>query len=93
MDWLFLFADFTAGSAGSLTTLVEDKGDHWELNGVKNFITNGKEAKLAIVFAKTEKTVITRGCRLLSLSVKARALMFKNVNKLGIKGPQQLKLL
>ena len=37
------------------TTYAEDR-DHWELNGVKNWITNGVEAGFAIVFAKTTKT-------------------------------------
>jgi butyryl-CoA dehydrogenase len=52
----FCLSEPNAGSdAGSLTTFAEDKGDHWEINGVKNWITNGKEAGLCIVFAKTKK--------------------------------------
>ena len=58
----FSLSEPNAGSdAGSLTTFAEDKGDHWELNGVKNWITNGVEAGLAIVFAKTTKTPNYKG--------------------------------
>ncbi len=58
-EWIgcFCLSEPNAGSdAGSLTTFAEDKGDHWEINGVKNWITNGKEANVCIVFAKTKKT-------------------------------------
>ncbi|HEX5597714.1 MAG TPA: acyl-CoA dehydrogenase family protein [Micromonosporaceae bacterium] len=43
-----------AGSdlAGVRTTAVRD-GDHWVLNGQKTFITNGEQADLVIVVAKT----------------------------------------
>ncbi|MFI6819519.1 acyl-CoA dehydrogenase family protein [Micromonospora sp. NPDC050187] len=43
-----------AGSdlAGIRTTAVRD-GDHWVLNGQKTFITNGEQADLVVVVAKT----------------------------------------
>jgi len=63
-EWIgcFCLSEPNAGSdAGSLTTFAEDKGDHWEINGVKNWITNGKEAGVCIVFAKTKKTPDYKG--------------------------------
>ena len=36
-------------------------GDHWVLNGVKQFITSGKNADVAIVLAVTEKAAGKRG--------------------------------
>lgn len=42
------------------TTAVRD-GDHWVLNGVKQFITSGKEADIAIVFAVTDKSAGKKG--------------------------------
>jgi len=47
----------TAGSdaGGTRTTAVLD-GDQWVLNGSKIFITNGKEADIYVVFARTDKT-------------------------------------
>ncbi|HET6721016.1 MAG TPA: acyl-CoA dehydrogenase [Rhodocyclaceae bacterium] len=42
------------------TTAVKD-GDSWVLNGVKQFITTGREADLAIVFAVTDKAAGKKG--------------------------------
>ncbi|CAG4886865.1 acyl-CoA dehydrogenase [Paraburkholderia saeva] len=42
------------------TTAVKD-GDHWVLNGVKQFITTGKHADVAIVFAVSDKTAGKKG--------------------------------
>jgi hypothetical protein len=42
------------------TTAVRD-GDSWVLNGVKQFITTGREADVAIVFAVTDKTAGKKG--------------------------------
>jgi len=51
-----------AGSdAGSGLAFAEKKGDHYIINGTKNFITNGGTAETTIVFAKTDKSSGTRG--------------------------------
>jgi alkylation response protein AidB-like acyl-CoA dehydrogenase len=42
------------------TTAVRD-GDHWVLNGVKQFITTGKNGDVAIVFAVTDKSAGKKG--------------------------------
>ncbi|HTN50551.1 MAG TPA: acyl-CoA dehydrogenase family protein [Burkholderiaceae bacterium] len=47
-------------ASGLRTSAVRD-GDHWVLNGVKQFITSGKNADLAIVLAVTEKSAGKRG--------------------------------
>ena len=53
----FCLSEPEAGSdATSQKTTALDKGDHYVINGTKNWITNGKEADIAIVFAKTKKT-------------------------------------
>jgi alkylation response protein AidB-like acyl-CoA dehydrogenase len=41
--------------AGAIATRAEQQGEHWVLNGVKQFITTGKNADVAIVFAVTDK--------------------------------------
>jgi len=53
----FALSEPEAGSdaAEQRTTAVED-GDYYILNGVKNFITNGPQADVAIVFAMTDKS-------------------------------------
>jgi butyryl-CoA dehydrogenase len=45
----------TAGSdAGALSTTARDAGDEWVLNGTKIFVTNGVEADVLIIYARTD---------------------------------------
>ncbi len=47
--------------ASAITTRAERKDGHYVLNGVKQFITSGKNADIAIVFAVTDKAGGKRG--------------------------------
>jgi alkylation response protein AidB-like acyl-CoA dehydrogenase len=47
--------------AAAITTRAEKNGAHYVLNGVKQFITSGKTAGLAIVFAVTDKAAGKKG--------------------------------
>jgi alkylation response protein AidB-like acyl-CoA dehydrogenase len=47
--------------AGAIATRAERSGDSWVLNGVKQFITTGKNADVAIVFAVTDKAAGKKG--------------------------------
>src|SRR6478752_4909393 len=50
----FLLSEPEAGSdATSQRTTAEDKGDHYVLNGTKNWITNGGTASVYLVMAQT----------------------------------------
>ena len=84
----FCLSEPNAGSdAGSLTTFAEDKGDYYLLNGVKNFITNGREANVAVVFAKTEKTPDHKGMSAFIVECASAGFnVQKCEDKLGIKG-------
>lgn len=91
----FCLSEPDAGSdAGSLTTFAEEKEDHFELTGIKNFISNGREADLAIVFAKTEKTTNYKGIS--AFIVKTNTPGFhvqKCEDKLGIRGSSTAQIL
>lgn len=51
-----------AGSdAAAQRTTAEDQGDHWVLNGTKNFITNAHDADVCVVFAMTDRAAGHRG--------------------------------
>jgi butyryl-CoA dehydrogenase len=95
-EWIgcFCLSEPNAGSdAGSLTTFAEDKGDHWEINGVKNWITNGKEASVCIVFAKTKKTPDYKGISAFIVETSAPGFsIIKIEDKLGIKGSSTAQL-
>ena len=47
--------------ASSIRTSAVRDGDEWVLNGVKQFITTGKHADVAIVFAVTDKAAGKKG--------------------------------
>ena len=47
--------------AGAITTRAERDGDGYVLNGVKQFITTGKHADLAVVFAVTDRASGKKG--------------------------------
>ena len=49
----------TGSDAAAITTRADRDGDFFVLNGVKQFITTGKYAEMAIVFAVTDKAA---GC-------------------------------
>ena len=47
--------------ASAITTRAEKQGSNYVLNGVKQFITSGKNADVAVVFAVTQKQAGKRG--------------------------------
>ncbi|MEW6687548.1 MAG: acyl-CoA dehydrogenase family protein [Pseudomonadota bacterium] len=58
----FALTEPHAGSdASAITTRAEKSGSGYVLNGVKQFITSGKNADIAIVFAVTDKNQKKRG--------------------------------
>lgn len=91
----FCLSEPNAGSdAGSLTTFAEDKGDHYELSGTKNWITNGKEAGIAIVFAKTTKTDDHKGMSAFIVETNSEGFnIMKEEDKLGIKGSSTTQII
>jgi alkylation response protein AidB-like acyl-CoA dehydrogenase len=58
----FCLTEPQAGSdASALKTRARRVGDHWVLNGTKQFITSGKNGDVAIVFAVTDPGAGKRG--------------------------------
>ena len=58
----FALTEPQAGSdAAALTTRAEHRDGHYVINGVKQFITSGKNAAIAVVFAVTDKAAGKRG--------------------------------
>jgi alkylation response protein AidB-like acyl-CoA dehydrogenase len=63
-EWLgcFCLTEPHVGSdAAAITTRAEKQGEHWVLNGVKQFITTGANADVALVFAVTDKASGKKG--------------------------------
>jgi alkylation response protein AidB-like acyl-CoA dehydrogenase len=84
----FLLSEPEAGSdATSQRTTAEEKGDHYVINGVKNWITNGNSASVYLVIAQTHPEKRSRGINVFIVEknwpgVKVGA----KENKLGIRG-------
>jgi alkylation response protein AidB-like acyl-CoA dehydrogenase len=58
----FCLTEPHAGSdAAALRTTARRDGDHWILDGAKQFITSGRHADVAIVFAVTDKAAGKKG--------------------------------
>lgn len=84
----FCLSEPEAGSdATSQQTTAEDKGDHYLLNGTKNWITNGNSASIYIVIAQTHKELGHKGINALIIEKGMQGFSIgKKENKLGIRG-------
>ena len=70
--------------AGAIATRAERDGDSWVLNGVKQFITTGKNADVAIVFAVTDKAGGKRGISAFVVDTSSKGFVVARVEeKLG----------
>lgn len=84
----FLLSEPEAGSdATSQQTIAEDKGDHYLLNGTKNWITNGGSASVYLVMAQTDRSKGSRGINTLIVEKSWPGVtVAAKENKLGIRG-------
>ena len=84
----FLLSEPEAGSdASSQRTTAEDKGDHYILNGTKNWITNGNTASVYLVMAQTDVSKASKGINAFIVEKKWPGISVGNKeNKLGIRG-------
>jgi alkylation response protein AidB-like acyl-CoA dehydrogenase len=91
----FCLSEPEAGSdATSQQTTAIDMGDHYLLNGTKNWITNGSSASTYIVIAQTD---VSKGHRGINALIVERGMPGFEVgvkeNKLGIRGSDTHSLL
>ena len=71
----FCLSEPEAGSdATSLKTTAEDKGDHYLLNGTKNWITNGNSASIYVVMGQTHPEMRHKGINALIVEREAEGL-------------------
>ncbi|HEX8061279.1 MAG TPA: acyl-CoA dehydrogenase [Cyclobacteriaceae bacterium] len=84
----FCLSEPEAGSdATSQRTTAEDKGDHYLLNGTKNWITNGNSAGVYIVIAQTDAAKRHKGINALIVEKGMPGFVVgKKEDKMGIRG-------
>ena len=74
----------TGSDASAITTRAERRGDGYVLNGVKQFITTGANADVAIVFAVTDKAAGKKGISAFVVETKTPGFVVARIEeKLG----------
>lgn len=83
----FCITEAEAGSdAGSIRTTAKKDGDHYILNGTKQWITNAGEAEVYTVIAMTDKTKGARGASAFIVEKGTKGMEFgQKEKKLGIR--------
>lgn len=83
----FLLSEPEAGSdATQQRTLAEDKGDHYLVNGTKNWITNGDTAGTYLLIAQTHPELKHRGINVLIVDRNAPGVSVgPHENKMGMR--------
>ena len=91
----FCLSEPEAGSdATSQATTAVDMGDHYLLNGTKNWITNGGTCEIALVIAQTDREKGHRGINALIVEKGMEGFVVgKKEDKLGIRGSDTHTLL
>lgn len=91
----YALSEASSGSdAFALKTKAADKGDHWELNGQKLWITNGNEAEIFIVFATIDAAAGYRGITAFIVEKGFEGFSVgKKEDKLGIRASSTTELI
>jgi alkylation response protein AidB-like acyl-CoA dehydrogenase len=84
----FCLSEPEAGSDATMQrTTAEDKGDHYLLNGTKNWITNGNSASVYLVIAHTDKDKAHKGINAFIVEKGMEGFVVgKKEEKMGIRG-------
>ncbi len=79
--------------AAAQTTTARQDGDHWVINGMKNFITNGANADILIVFAHTNPELKHKGIRAFIVESTAEGFsVIRKEDKMGIRASDTAQL-
>lgn len=91
----FALTEAGAGSdAGAIATTARKEGDHYVLNGVKQWITNGGEAEVYTVIAMTDREKGARGASAFIVEKGTPGFDFgKKEKKLGIRASATRELI
>lgn len=83
----FCLSEPEAGSdATSQRTTAEDSGDHYRVNGIKNWITNGGSAEIYLVIAQTHPELKHKGINTLIVEKGQKGFEIgKKEDKMGIR--------
>jgi len=79
--------------AAAQSTTAKQDGDGWIINGMKNFITNGANADVLIVFAQTNPELKHKGIRAFIVETSAEGFsVIRKEEKMGIRASDTAQL-
>lgn len=83
----------TGSDAGRMKCVAERDGDHWVINGTKNFITHGKSGHVAVVIVRTGELLDSHG---MTTFIVERGMpgfhAGKKENKLGMRASETTEM-
>lgn len=83
----------TGSDAGNMKTVAVKKGEHYVLNGTKNFITHGKSGQVAVVIARTGEVGDSHGMTAFIIERGTPGFSSgKKENKLGMRASETAEL-
>lgn len=83
----------TGSDAGNLRTTAKKDGDHWILNGTKNFITHGISGNIAVVITRTGEPRDNRGMTTFVVERGTPGFTHgKKENKLGMRASETAEM-
>jgi alkylation response protein AidB-like acyl-CoA dehydrogenase len=90
----FCISEPAAGSdAGHLQSTAVRTGGHYTLNGSKNWVTNGVQAGIYLIFARTDPTAGNKGISAFVVERGAGGLILgKPEDKMGLRGSDTVSL-
>lgn len=83
----------TGSDAGGMNTTAVKDGDHWVINGAKNFITHAKSGNVAVVIVRTGEKGDSRGMTAFVIEKDTPGFSSgKKENKLGMRASETAEL-
>lgn len=84
----------TGSDAGNMRTVAVRDGDHWVINGAKNFITHGKSGEVAVVIARTGSVGDSRGMTAFIVERGTKGFAGgRKENKLGMRASETTEMI
>lgn len=84
----------TGSDAGNMRTVAVEDGDHYVLNGSKNFITHGRSGNVVVVIVRTGKVGDSHGMSSFIIEKGTKGFTSgKKENKLGMRASETAELI
>ncbi|UOB19504.1 acyl-CoA dehydrogenase family protein [Abyssalbus ytuae] len=84
----------TGSDAGGMNTTATKEGNHWVINGAKNFITHGKSGDIAVIIARTGEKGDSHGMTAFAIEKGTPGFNSgKKEDKLGMRASETAELI